>query len=188
MLKNKIIIIIGIIIIFVIGNEVYTQINKKPKSIKAKRLGCHSISTTFEKVLKPKLIKNLHQTLKSGDYKLVVWEDKAKYMNSVMFNYVDVKVINNDIKQKIKVYKIDNIVAQKTNDVLIDVMVYENDKKDPGKKTKASKLYAGYLVVAVKIDKKIVYKIQMDFMNLKGKDIPDRISCIVDSIMSLKEK
>ena len=188
MFKDKIGLIVGIIVILVLGNEVYTQINKKPKSAKASRLDCHSKAITFEKILKPKLVHNLLQTLKSGDFEIDVWEDKAKYMKSVMFKYVDVKVIHNDIKAKIKAKNIDNIDAKKMGNVLIDVMVYENDKKDPGKKTKRSKLYAGYLEATVKIDKKVVYKIQTDFMDLQGKDIPNRVSCIVDSIMSIKER
>ena len=188
MFKDKLGLIIGIIIILIIGNEVYTQINKKPKSAKSIRLECHKKSITFEKVLKPKLIKSLHQTLKSNDYKLVVWADKAKYMKSVMFEFVDINIIKKNIQQKIKLYKLDNIEAKKTSNILIDVMVYENDKKDPGKKTKRSKLYAGYIELTAKVDKKVVYKIQTDFMNLKGEDIPNRISCIVNSIMSIKEK
>ena len=64
-------------------------------------------------------------------------------------------------------------------------MVYENDKKDPGKKTPKSKKYAGYLTATFKIDNKKVYKIQTDFMSLQGEDIPQRISCIVKSVMTL---
>ncbi|MCK5111114.1 MAG: hypothetical protein KAQ94_06305 [Arcobacteraceae bacterium] len=186
-MKNKIWIVVAILALAIFGNEIYKQVNKKPKSAKATRLDCQKTAVTFEKVVKKDLIKNLQQTLKSGDYTLDVWADKAKYMKSVMFEYVDIKVIHNDIKQKIKIYPSNHIIAEKTNDVFIDVMVYENDKKDPGKKTKKSKLYAGYLEFAFKVDKKVVYKIQIDFMDLKGNDIPDRISCVVKSVMSLGE-
>ncbi len=185
MLKNKIGLIIGILIALAIGNEIYTQVNKKPISAKSKRLECHKKGVTFEKVVKQELIKNLQQTLKSGDYKLDVWADKAKYMKSVMFEYVDVKEIDKNIKEKFNKYSSDT--NTKTNDIFVDVMIYENDKKDPGKKTKKSKLYAGYIEATFKVDKKIVYKIQIDFMNLKGADIPKRIDCIVNSVMSLGE-
>ena len=188
MLKSSLKSIIFILILLAIGNEIYKQIVIKPVSGKSERLNCHTKYTTFEKVVNQKSIKNLLQTLKSDDYKIVVWADKAKYMTSVMFEDVDIKVIEKDIKEKIKLYNLKNIDAKKTNNVLIDVMVYENDKKDPSKKTKKSKLYAGYLAVTVKIDKKVVYKIQTDFMDLKGKDISNRISCIVNSIMSLEVK
>lgn len=183
-MKNKIGLIIAIVIALVIGNEIYKQVTKKPNSAKSVRLACHKDSVTFEKVIKPKLVQDLLKTLKSQDYTVNAWEDKAKYMTSVMFKFVDVKEINKDIKSKIKDYKLD-IEAKKIGDVLVDVMVYENDKKDPGKKTKRSKLYAGYLVFTFKVDNKTVYKIQTDFMNLKGEDIPNRISCVVNSVMSL---
>lgn len=186
MLKNSLKSIIFMLIVFAIGNEIYKQIVIKPVSGKSQRLNCHTKYTTFEKIVNQKLIKNLLQTLKSDDYKIVVWADKSKHMKSVMFEDVYVEVIKNDFKQKIKEYQSTNIIAKKTNDIIIDMMVYENDKKDPNKKTEKSKLYAGYLEVTVKVDKKVVYKIQTDFMDLKGKDIPNRVSCIVNSIMSLK--
>ena len=187
MLKNKIGLIIAIFILIIIGNEIYTQINKKPKTAKTSRLECQKQGVTFEKILKPKLVKSLQQTLKSHDYTLEVWADKSKYMKSVMFEYVDVKKIDKDIKQKIKNYTSNTIENTKISDVLVDVMVYENDKKDPGKKTAKSKLYAGYLVATFKVDKKTVYKIQTDFMDLKGADIPIRVSCIVKSVLTLEE-
>ncbi len=185
-MKNKIWIIVAILALAIFGNEIYKQVNKKPKSAKATRLDCQKVAVTFEKVVKKDLIENLQQTLKSGDYTLDVWADKAKYMKSVMFEYVDIKAIDKDIREKIKNYPLD-IEAKKINDIFVDVMVYENDKKDPGKKTKKSKLYAGYLEFAFKVDKKVVYKIQIDFMDLKGEDISERISCVVKSVMSLGE-
>ena len=187
MIKKYFSFIVVFAVVLVIGNEIYTQVNKKPKSAKSTRLSCHKDSVTFEKVIKPKLVQELLQTLKSQDYKVNVWADKSKYMTSVMFNFVDIKKIDEDIKTKIKNYKLD-IEAKKTSDVLIDVMVYENDKKDPGKKTKRSKLYAGYLVFTFKVGIKKVYKIQTDFMDLKGEDIPKRVSCIINSVMTLGEQ
>jgi hypothetical protein len=186
-LKNKIGLVVAVFIFFAIGNEIYTQIAKKPKSAKSSRLVCQKKAITFERVLKPKLVKSLLETLKSGDYKVVVWADKAKYAKSVMFDYVDIDIIKDDFIQKIKKSKANNIQPQKTDDIFVDMMIYENDKKDPGKKTARSKLYAGYIEVTFKVHNKVVYLIQTDFMNLKGEDIPQRISCIVDSVMTLKE-
>ncbi len=183
-MKNKIILIIVILISLIIIKEIYTQVNKKPTSAKSKRLTCHKEGITFEKVVKQELVRNLQQTLKSGDYKLEVWADKSKYMKSVMFEYVNVKDISKDFR---KILNNNQLKSLKSNNIFVDIMVYENDKKDPGKKTKKSKLYAGYLVATFKVDKKVVYKIQTDFMDLKGKDIPARISCIVNSVMSLGE-
>ncbi len=186
-INNKVGFFIAFLIVLAVGNEIYIQINKKPQSAKSKRLQCHKKTITFEKVLKPELVSNLQQTLKSNDYIIDVWADKAKYMKSVMFKFVDIRSIQNDIRDKIKAFPSEKVKSLKINDVFVDVMVYENDKKDPGKKTKRSKLYAGYLEVTFKVDKKVVYKIQTDFMSLKGEDIPERISCIVNSVMSVGE-
>jgi len=79
-------------------------------------------------------------------------------------------------------------VPSKSADIFVDIMIYENDKKDPGKKTARSKLYAGYIEATFKVNKQITYKIQTDFMNLKGKDIPQRITCLVNSVMTLNNK
>ena len=185
-MKNRISLIVFIIIFVIISNEVFKQATKKPHSAKASRLQCQKKAVTFEKVLKPKLIKILQQTLKSGDFKIIVLADKAKYMKSVMFNFVDIKKVEDDFKSKIESYDT-TIKKEKSGDIFVDMMIYENDKKDPGKKTARSKLYAGYIEVTFKVNKKNVYKIQTDFMSLKGADISQRISCIVKSVMSLGE-
>ncbi len=186
MFKNKIGLLVVLLLALAIGNEIYKQINKVPKSAKTARLDCHKKTITFEKVLKPKLIKELHQVLASEDYKLEIFAEKAKHMETKMFNYVDVDVVEKDIIEKFNNHKLKSKIA-KNGSLIIDVLIYENDKKDPGKKTKRSKLYAGYLEFTFKLNKKVVYKIQSDFMKMKGEDIPDRISCIIDSVMSLEE-
>jgi len=182
--KKYIKVFVVIFLIASFGNEIYTQINK-PKSAKSTRLQCHKEGVTFEKIVNQELIRTLKYSLNYSHFSVIVWADKAKYMESVMFDYVDVKAIKNNMINKIKQY------AQKRSltpdNIKIEVIVYENDKKDPGKKTKKSKLYAGYLKVTVKVNSQIAYMIQTDFMDLEGKDIPQRITCIVKSIMSLKE-
>ena len=187
--KKNIALIIGVVIFIIIGNEVYTQINQKPKSAKSFRLTCHKEGVTFEKVIKKDLVKSLQQHLKSDDYKLIVWADKSVYMKTVMFNFVDIETIQKDIKEKFIAYPTNlDTTNKEKKEVLVDIMVYENDKKDPGKKTTKSKLYAGYLTATFKVNKHKVYKIQTDFMSLKGEDIPQRVSCIVKSVMTLGEQ
>jgi len=186
-MKSKLRLIIIILLVVVFGNEIYKQATKKPISAKAHRLPCQKKVATFEKVLKPKLVLTLQQALKTNNYKIHIWADKSKYMKSVMFEVVDIQKIKNDFKSKISKYKT-NLKIKKDTNVFIDIMVYENDKKDPGKKTARSKLYAGYIEVTFKVNKKNVYKIQTDFMDLKGGDIPQRVTCIVNSIITLGDK
>jgi hypothetical protein len=168
-----------------VADGIYKEITYKPKSAKSTRLICHKEAITFERVLKPNLVTNLLQTLKSNKYKISIRADKAIYMPSVMFEYVDVNKISKDIRKNIQEYKLKNIIAKKSDDVLLNILVYENDKLDPGKKTQKSKLYAGYIEISAKVGKVYVYKVQIDFMNLKGKDIPKRVSCLTKSIMTL---
>ncbi len=67
----------------------------------------------------------------------------------------------------------------------LHILVYENDKLDPKKKTKKAKLYQGYLDFNFKLDNKIVYKIQLDFYAHDGSDIKEIISCAKKSVLSL---
>ena len=181
--KNLYIIIIVIFFSLVV-KEIYTQTSKVKTSAKAHRIECQKERITFEKVLKQDLVKQMQDSIKANNYTLDVWAQKAKYMKSVMFEKVSIKEIENRLNTELLKYK-DNAIISSQN-LFLDVMVYENDKKDPGKKTAKSKKYAGYIEVGCKLGKKVVYKIQTDFMSLNGADIPNRLNCITKSIMTLK--
>jgi hypothetical protein len=106
-------------------------------------------------------------------------------MKPRLFQYVDIdevqkyflssshtnpKVSNNDAKMVVSLY------------------IYENDKNDPGKKTKKSKLYAGYVILGIKTKiegrNHAIYRAQADFMDLDGKDVHKRVDCLIKSFMS----
>lgn len=78
-----------------------------------------------------------------------------------------------------------NVSENNDKRLIIDYFIYENDKKDPGKKTAKSKLYAGYLVFHFLIADEKVYRLQIDFMDMQGKDIEEKIQCMMKSILSL---
>jgi hypothetical protein len=179
--------IILVLILFAIIDGIYTKLNYSAKST---RLACHTDVVTFEKVFQQDMISILVKSLKSNNYQINIKADKAIYMKSVMFNYVNIDDIKENIIRHIKEYssKLPHIKSiNENNKVILEILVYENDKLDPGKKTKKSKLYAGYIEITAKIKNKVIYKIQMDFLDLKGKDIPKRISCITKSIMSFNK-
>jgi hypothetical protein len=183
-MTKKLYLLFIIILLILIGKEVYNQQNKVKANPKAHRIECQKERITFEKVLKQDLVKQMQDIIKSGSFTLDVWADKAKYMKSVMFEKVSLDDIKNRLNSELLKYNIKN--KKSSNRLLLDVMIYENDKKDPGKKTQKSKKYAGYIEVGCKLNNKIVYKIQTDFMSLSGADIPDRLECIAKSIMTLK--
>ncbi len=179
-MKKYIYIIIIAVLAFFIGQSIYQQINKT--SAKASRLECHKNSTVFEKVLKPELLSRLQNDIKNGKIKVNINIEKAKYMESKLFNFVDQQNVKKEFEDLIK--KKTSIETTSSSNVAI--LIYENDKNDPGKKTQKSKLYAGYLVFSFKVDKKLVYKLQIDFHDHQGKDIPKVLECALESIQTIK--
>ena len=179
-MKKFIYIIISIVFFVAIGNSIYDQMNKK--SAKSVRLECHKNSTVFEKVLKPKLVTQLQDGIKNGAISLEIEIEKAKYMDSKLFEYVDPQVVKKDFINLIK-----NVKNNEKN-VQVNILIYENDKNDPGKKTAKSKLYAGYLVFTYKVQNKLVYKQQIDFLDHEGKDIPKVLDCGLISVLTLSNK
>lgn len=175
-MKKIIYTIIAFIVLFLIGQSIYQQINKT--TAKAARIQCHKNSTVFEKVLKPKLLNTLQNDVKNGDISVNISIEKAKYMESKLFNYVDPINVKKQFEKLIK--------TTGKNNSSIDILIYENDKNDPGKKTPKSKLYAGYLVFSFKQNNKLTYKLQIDFHDHKGHDIPKVLQCALNSIQSIK--
>lgn len=156
--------------------------NTTKTGAKSARLECHKKSTVFERVYDEARMKEAQRALKTGNYELLSRAKKAQYMESRLFEYVDMKAVDKMVNENIATYK--DAEVQSSNPVVIDYFVYENDKGDPGKKTPKSKLYAGYLHFKVTVEGERVYVIQIDFMDLKGKDIPGKVACAIESIMT----
>lgn len=177
-MKKYIYLSIAAILIFFIGQSIYKQINKT--GAKSARLECHKNSTVFEKVLKQELLAQLQEDIKKGNIKVNIEIEKAKYMESKLFEYVDPQIVK---KQFIDLLKSDQNKETKNS---VNILIYENDKNDPGKKTDKSKLYAGYLVFSFKAGNTLVYKLQIDFWDAQGKDIPKVLQCAIKSILTIK--
>lgn len=156
--------------------------NTAKSSAKSARLACHKQGTVFERVYDQALMKEAQNALKTGNYKLLSRAKKAQYMESRLFGYVDMKAVDQMVNENIATYR--DAEVQSTIPVVVDYFVYENDKGDPGKKTPKSKLYAGYLHFKVTVEGERVYVIQIDFMDLKGKDIPGKVECAIRSLMT----
>ena len=163
---------------------IYKQITTPKISAKATRIVCQTKTTTFEKVYIQDKVSQVQKLLVSGKFIISskVW--KSKYAKSKLFSYISSKEIDLLTLDTIKLMTKSNHI--KDNRLVIKFYTRENDIKDPGKKTNKSKLYAGYLVYEFILDKQIVYKIQTDFMNKNGEDIPNRIMCVFKSLLTLK--
>lgn len=131
-------------------------------------------------------MQSLQEALENDDYTLNIDIEKSKYMASRLFYFVDPNKVKEQIETKIKTYNKNK--KDLKEDVTINVLIYENDKEDPGKKTEKAKTYAGYLVFSCKVNNQLAYKIQIDFMDFEGLDIPNKISCAIDSIMTIKNE
>ncbi|MEA1914322.1 MAG: hypothetical protein U9N30_03305 [Campylobacterota bacterium] len=167
-----------------LGNSVYLEMNKEKGSAKSTRIACQKLSVTFERVSQATKIIDIQNAIKANAMHVNLEVEKAQYMESQMFNYVNPSSVKQTVLNTLKTYQKDD--AKSSKEVVLDVLIYENDKGDPGKKTKKSKLYAGYLIFKFKVQKALVYQVQIDFMDLKGADITSKVNCAIESVMTLK--
>lgn len=179
---NKIFYILIFVLISALFYGIFNQVNKS--SIKSKRLSCQNKTITFEKISINKPIKEAVNLLESNNIIISSNIEYSKYMKSHLVNKLTIKDLN---------YKFDSVLAKfikndnSSDDKLaINYYVYENDKKDTGKKGKKSKLYAGYLLFEFKLNNQLIYKIQTDYMDIDAKDLEERMNCVLESFTSLK--
>ncbi|MEA3553323.1 MAG: hypothetical protein U9R39_02840 [Campylobacterota bacterium] len=158
-----------------------------PESGKAKRIPCQVSATTFERGFGDADIKIAQALLESGNVNITSSVEKAVYAESKMFNYIKLedtdKIVQNELNKYIKTK------TEQKGKLNLSYYIYENDVKDPGKKTKKSKLYAGYVVFQIKNENnKTIYKVQIDFMDRQGADIAQSIQCCVKSFATFNKK
>jgi len=175
-------IILAIILIYFVGNDIYKQNTKTVAGAKTTRLACHKTCKVFERTYDADLLKKAQEAVRAGEYKLTSRIKEAKFMETQMFKYVQLEKVDQMVKDAIAKKK--QADAKAEGKVHIDYYIYENDKADPGKKTKKSKLYAGFLRFIITYNGKKFYSVQADFMNLEGTDIPKSVECAIESFMT----
>ncbi|MEA2050498.1 MAG: hypothetical protein U9O56_07195 [Campylobacterota bacterium] len=157
-----------------------------PQSGKAQRIPCQKNTTTFERGFGDEDIKKAQILLESGNVKLSSSIEKAVYAESKIFEFVKLSDTDKIVKDELQKYIIKS--EDKKEKLNLSYYIYENDVDDPGKKTKKSKLYAGYVVLQVKNKKnKTIYKVQVDFMDKKGGDIAQSIKCCIKSFATFNK-
>jgi len=160
-------------VVFAIGSSIYDELNKRP--LNAKRLDCHKGVALFEQK-QGERFDEVRKLLKEGSYRITSSIQKSIYMESKLF-------------EKISVNDVDRFIAKvigepKGDQVEIEYFIYENDKLHPGKKGEKSKLFSGYLNFKFKIDGESQYQVQIDFLDIDGKDIKSRVECLFESLFS----
>lgn len=179
---NKIASLILITIALFVGYGVFTKINSK-NTKKEKRINCQKETITFENIVDKTLIFEGIKLLKSNNYIINSRIELSKYMESKILNYISKKQSDKILKNSIDKIKKDSESSNKK--LSIDYYIYENDKQDKGKKSDKAKLYAGYLVFEFKLNKKLIYKIQTDYMKIDTSDIPERMDCVIESFITI---
>jgi hypothetical protein len=177
---NRLLIFILISIILFFSYGIYTNINKK--STTSKRVICQEQTVTFESIYDKSKIPEAQKLFFSKNYIIKSDIKYSVFMPSSLKDFFDLKRADNILKRNIPIKEI----IKTDEKVLIDYYIYENDKEDKNKKNKEAKLYAGYLVFEFKLDDKIVYKIQTDYMKQDGNDIENRMKCVINSFLSIK--
>jgi len=174
--------ILAIALIYFVGNDIYKQNTKTVAGAKSTRLACHKKCKVFERTYDTELLKKAQETVRTGEYELTSRIKEAKFMETKMFQYVQLEKVDQMVKDAIAKRKQSD--AKADGKVAIDYYIYENDKADPGKKTKKSKLYAGFLRFIITYNGKKFYSVQADFMDLEGKDIPKSVECAIESFIT----
>lgn len=179
---NKLIFFVIVFIITFFGYGIYSKNSNDPIK-KEKRVKCQETTTTFEKISNKDLASKAIALLKSGNYIVKSRIELSKFMDSQILNHIDEKRANNFLEKSIALYATEQV--ENNEKLLIDYYILENDKEDTGKKGTKCKLYAGYLVFEFKLENKLIYKIQTDYMNMDTSDIPERMDCVLKSFITL---
>ena len=152
------------------------------RSANISRLACHTKQIAFERVYKKELVVDMQNAIESGNVEIKSKFKLSEHMQTRLSKLISLEDVNSMIQKQIALHQ----RATKSNKKLvIDYFIYENDKDDPGKKTAKSKLYAGYLVFNFLLEGEQVYRLQIDFMDMQGKDIDEKIRCMMKSVLSL---
>jgi hypothetical protein len=171
-----------ILTILFVTFAVFEEVNKfDPKQ---KRLACQEKTITFEKIDFENPIWETANLIETNNFIIKSDIEYSKHMPSHLVNVLTVEQADEILNSILKKHITSNTPNDKK--LLIDYYIYENDKEDKGKKGAKSKLYAGYVLFEFKLDNKLVYKIQTDYMDIDGKDIEERMTCAIESFLSIK--
>jgi len=186
-MKKYLIVFVSVFLFVVIVNSMYEKAYKAQPSVsgKASRLVCHKNTTSFERGFGDELIKIGQNQLRSGNFTFTSYIEKAIHAPSKLFNYVKLSEIDDITKIELDSYILNDNPSDEN--LKISYYIYENDVGDPGKKTKKSKLYAGYVVYKFyNKNNKMIYQSQIDFMNKQGQDIGQSVKCAIKSFATFK--
>jgi hypothetical protein len=175
--------IILIIVFLIVTFKVFNEISNFDPNMK--RLACQNKTVTFEKIFFDNPIWEANDLIETNNVIITSNIEYSKYMDSHLKNIMTIEQADRLLLNVLKDYR-STETKEVDKKLVIDYYIYENDKKDTGKKGKKSKLYAGYIMFEFKLDDQLLYKIQTDYMDIDGKDIKERMDCAIRSFLTLK--
>lgn len=171
-----------------IAYGVYGQMTKPP--MKPQRIPCQKEVTCFERLYgTPEALSRVVDLLARRHYGIETTTQPSVYMKPRLFDTLDPAEAEAEARRAIE-----RLIPRKAASagakapLRVKFLIYENDKKDPGKKSKKAFLYEGYVVFSFLLEGKTVYKVQVDFMEPEGRDVNRRIDCAVRSLVSLEKE
>ena len=174
------------LVLVVIGTIIFTVLEKNTKQKipgKLDRLPCHKKITCFERAYDIDKISEAKKLLLNGNYKINSDMDKSQFMKSTLFDFIDLKTTDKYFYNSIDTKS--GKTRSYNNGTIVDYTVFENDIKDPKKKSDNCKLYRGYVVLKIKnSNNKLLYQDQIDFMDYEGKDIFKTLDCSLESFLT----
>ncbi len=183
-MKKALLYFVVITVVGFIAYGIFVQLNQSKVPGKLDRLPCHKKITAFERgYVSPGDIKQAQKSLLSGNCQIKSDIDKAKFMNSTLFDFINLSDTDKYLLDFIQ-SKTNNTISYNQG-VIVDYTIYENDRKDPKKKSDTCKLYRGYVVLKIKNSNfKTLYQVQIDFMDHQGKDIFRTLQCALNSFLT----
>lgn len=178
--------ILPVILFVAIGGFFYTTLSKVNKSSanNTKRIECQTKSVTVEKVFVHNPVMEAVSLLESNNYVIQSKIEYSKYMPSNLVYSLTKEQADKKLENVISTFVKKNNPSE--HKVLINYSIYENDKKENGKTSTEENDYSGHLVFEFKLDDKPVYKIKTNYLDNGASDLKQRLTCVVDSFVSLK--
>ncbi|MEA3330165.1 MAG: hypothetical protein U9Q29_00530 [Campylobacterota bacterium] len=131
------------------------------------------------------LVKKAQKLLSSENYTLESNLTKSEAMKSRISNYLSKenvdKVVKRIIKKNAKAYS----DYESSKKLTIKYNIVEADKHGLNKVNETKAFTQGYLDFKFSIEEDMVYEARIDFIGRNGEDIPRRIECIINSLITL---
>lgn len=131
------------------------------------------------------LVKRAKKLLYSENYILISNLTKSETTKSRISNYLSKENVDKVVKRVIKKNVKPNFDYESSKKLTIKYNIVEADKLGLTTVNKGIASSTGYLDFKFSIDEDMIYEARIDFIGRTGEDIPRRIECIINSILTL---